>query len=175
MNILVINGSPRKNGNTTRMVDAFAKGATEKGHSVEIIGVAGKKLSGCVGCYHCIANNGQCAQKDDMDEIYTAYDKADMMVWASPIYWYDITAQLKIVIDRLFAKAMTGTKPAKMALLLDSQGKDPFTAAKRMYKDSCKALKAEDMGIVTIEGTKLNAKETDDGLFVSAYELGKSL
>lgn len=175
MNIAVLNGSPRKNGNTVRMINAFSKGAQEAGHTVNVIDIQGKNIAGCIGCYHCISHGGECAQKDDMQGIYEQLNGVDMLVWASPIYWYDITAQLKTVIDRLFATAMTGNKPSKMALLLDAQGKDPFTAAKRMYKESYEALKAENMGIVTISGTQLDARQTDEEKFAPAYQLGKSL
>ncbi len=175
MNIVILNGSPRKHGNTVRMIEAFCKGAQEAGHTTQVMETAGKNIAGCLGCYHCMAHGGECVQNDDMEQIYVALKGADMMVWASPIYWYDITAQLKIVIDRLFAPSMIGRKPKKMALLLDAQGKDPFTAAKQMYKESYEALKAENMGIVTINGTKLNSAETEDEKFAPAYQLGRSL
>lgn len=101
MNVLVLQGSPRKKGNTAILTDEFIRGASEAGHQVEKIDVAGMNIHGCLGCDGCQRNGGTCVQKDEMP-----YDKilaADVVVLASPIYYYTWTAQLKTVIDRTYA------------------------------------------------------------------------
>ena len=103
MNIVVLSGSPRKGANTDTMVDAFAGAAREDGHTVEVVRVAGKKIAGCLGCRYCFEHEGTCVQKDDMVGVIESIKNADMVVFASPIYWFDITAQEKAVIDRLYA------------------------------------------------------------------------
>lgn len=103
MNIVVLSGSPRKDANTDTMVEAFAETAREAGHTVEVVRVAGKKIAGCLGCQYCFAHEGACVQKDDMAGVVEALKGADMVVFASPIYWFDITAQEKAAIDRLYA------------------------------------------------------------------------
>ena len=104
MNIVVLSGSPRKGANTDTMVDTFAETAREGGHTVEVVRVAGKKIAGCLGCQYCFGHEGACVQKDDMAGVIESLKNADMVVFASPIYWFDITAQEKAVIDRLSEK-----------------------------------------------------------------------
>ena len=99
MNILILFGSPRKGGNTELLAEAFAKGASAQ-HHVEIVSVRDYKVNPCLGCNACFKANGICAQKDDMTIIYEKMSQADMLVIASPVYFYSISAQLKAIIDR---------------------------------------------------------------------------
>ena len=145
MNIVVLSGSPRKGANTDTMVDAFAETAREGGHTVEVIRVAGKKIDGCLGCQYCFAHEGACVQKDDMADVLE-------VVFASPIYWFDITAQEKAAIDRLYAFGATGFPFTKTALLLDSHSEGVYDAPIAMYKAACAYCKWDDQGIVTISG-----------------------
>ena len=115
MNIVVLSGSPRKGANTDTMVEAFAETAREVGHTVEVVRVASKKIAGCLGCQYCFAHEGTCVQKDDMADVIESLKGADMVVFASPIYWFDITAQEKAAIDRLYAFGATGFPFTKTA------------------------------------------------------------
>ena len=104
--IIVLNGSPRKNGNTSALVKAFREGAESAGHSVTEFWLEGMKINGCRGC--CAGGNNPespCVQKDDMEQIYPAYKEADVVVLASPLYYWTISGQLKCAFDRLFAVA----------------------------------------------------------------------
>ena len=103
MKIVVLNGSPRKGGNTEIMTQAFAEAARKNQNEVSILDVAPMNIRGCLGCKYCWAHKGECVQKDDMGKVFEALVDADMVVFASPIYWFDITAQMKTVIDRLYA------------------------------------------------------------------------
>ena len=150
MNIVVLSGSPRKGANTDTMVEAFAETAREGGHTVEVIRVASKKIAGCLGCQYCFAHEGVCVQKDDMANVIESLKDTDMVVFASPIYWFDITAQEKTAIDRLYAFGATGFPFTKTALLLDSHSEGVYDAAIAMYKSTCAYCKWEDQGIVTI-------------------------
>lgn len=152
MNIVVLSGSPRKGANTDTMVEAFAETAREAGHTVEVIRVAGKKIAGCLGCQYCFTHEGTCVQKDDMTDVIESLKDADMVVFASPIYWFDITAQEKAAIDRLYAFGATGFPFTKTALLLDSHSEGVYDAAIAMYKSTCAYCKWKDQGIVTISG-----------------------
>ena len=100
MNIVVLSGSPRKGANTDTMVEAFAETAREAGHTVEVIRVAGKKIAGCLGCQYCFAHEGACVQKDDMAEILDKMVAADVIVLATPVYFYTMDGQMKTLIDR---------------------------------------------------------------------------
>ena len=101
--VLILEGSPRRNGNSSILSEEFARGAAETGCSVEKVRIAGKKIAGCLGCNACYRNGGACVQKDDMAEIREKMLAADIIVLASPIYFYSMTAQLKAVIDRTYA------------------------------------------------------------------------
>lgn len=102
MNILVLNGSPHPNGNTKRMIDAFCEGAVSSGNKTDVIDVCHKNIKGCIACEYCHSKgNGECIQKDDMQEIYKLLKNAEMLVIASPIYYHGISRQLKCVIRKL--------------------------------------------------------------------------
>ena len=101
--VLILEGSPRLKGNSCILSDEFARGAEDAGYSVEKIAVTRKKVAGCLGCNACYRNGGVCVQKDDMLEIRERMLEADVIVLASPIYFYSMTAQLKAVIDRTYA------------------------------------------------------------------------
>ena len=104
MNILVLNGSPRKEGNTAAMVEAFAAGAREAGHQVDIVPVCQKKIAGCLACEYChTKGNGKCVQQDDMQQVYPLLEQAQMIVLASPVYYHSFTGQLQCAINRIYA------------------------------------------------------------------------
>ncbi len=109
MKILAFNGSPRaKKGATERILQPFLEGAKEAGAEVETIYVAKKKINYCTGCFNCwLVHPGKCIHKDDMLEILRKIGKADMIVYASPIYVDGITAQMKTMMDR----CISGSQP----------------------------------------------------------------
>ena len=101
--VLILEGSPRRNGNSAILSEEFARGAEEARCSVESVQIARKKISGCLGCNACYCNGGACIQKDAMTELREKMLAADVIVLASPIYFYSMTAQMKAVIDRTYA------------------------------------------------------------------------
>lgn len=110
MKITVITGSPRKNGNTFAMVDAFIKAAESKGHEVVRFDAAMMKIGGCHACMTCFKTGKACSFDDDFNIIAPHILEADAVVFAMPVYWYSIPAQIKGVIDRLFS-FMVAEKP----------------------------------------------------------------
>ncbi|MEJ5366462.1 MAG: flavodoxin family protein [Desulfosoma sp.] len=108
MRIVGIYGSPRPNGNTDKMLDAFLDGAREAGARVDTVYVRKLNLQGCIGCGGC-DETGQCVVEDDMHGVYPLLESADGIVLASPVYFYNVTGQVKLLIDRcqaLFMKKM---------------------------------------------------------------------
>lgn len=97
--VLVLSGSPRKNGNSDMLCDAFIKGAENSGHFAEKILIQNKKISPCLACYGC-RNTHLCVQKDDMRDILEKMVQADVIVLATPVYFYSLSGQLKTLIDR---------------------------------------------------------------------------
>src|SRR5574344_2312856 len=98
--VLILSSSPRKGGNSDTLCDQFAKGATEAGNQVEKIFLKDKKIGYCRGCQVCYENHTSCVQKDDMQEILDKMLNSDVIVLATPVYFYTMSAQLKTVIDR---------------------------------------------------------------------------
>ena len=151
MKITVLNGSPRKQ-NTTAMSEAFAEGARAAGHEVEVLQVGKMKIGGCLACEYCHGKGeGKCIQKDDMEKVMPAYKDCDMIVFASPIYYFDMTAQLSAAIQRVYAIGKP-TKATKAALLLSSASPNPFEGAIATYKSMIGYMGLEDAGIITAAG-----------------------
>ena len=100
--IVILSGSPRKNGNTNLLCRQFQKGAEEAGHSVRFIPLAEKRIGFCRACDVCMRNGGACIQKDDMENILCAFQQADVVVLATPVYFYGVSAQMKTFIDRTY-------------------------------------------------------------------------
>ena len=170
MKILVLNGSPTPNGNTIALVNAFKEGAESKGHEVNVINVAHKNIKGCMACNFCKRNNGQCVQKDDMQEIYPLIQDADMIVFASPIYYFIMSGQLESVIHRFYA--INAPEKAKYsALLLSSYSPNVYTGAIAQYKDMIAYMGMSDKGIVTAD----NSTNKTPAKLAEARALGESL
>ncbi len=172
MNILVLNGSPRVNGNTAALVDAFAQGAAEAGHKVTVVEVCKKKIAGCLACEYChTKGNGKCIQQDDMQEIYPVLEEAEMIVLASPVYYHSFTGQLQCAINRIYA--LDKPKNLKKAALILSSGSDHvYCGAIYEYQNSfLNYLKLEDMGIYSAYGKQNKTEEKLNEL----REFGKSL
>lgn len=177
MKILVMNGSPRKNGNTARLVQAFEKGAEEAGHSVKIENVALKKIGGCKACEYCHdKENAICIQKDDMQDIYPAITEADMLVLASPIYYYTMTGQLISALNRTYALGRLA-HIKKAALILSSGAPEMYESAIAQYRGVINWWGAVDAGIFTVPGIARShsLENTGEEWLERLYEFGKGL
>ena len=102
--VLIVSGSPRKGGNSDLLCDEFMRGASDAGNQVEKVFLRSKKVAPCNACYYCRQSGGECAIRDDMGEILDKMQAADVIVMASPVYFYSIDAQMKAVIDRSVAR-----------------------------------------------------------------------
>jgi len=176
MNILILSGSPRKGGNTELLAEAFAKGASAH-HHVEIVSVRDYKVNSCLGCNACFMTNGICAQKDDMSLIYEKMNQTDMLVIASPVYFYGISAQLKTVIDRFHNPIRDTFHVKKMALLLVGAATLPelFDAILTEYNLCLNFFNIEDAGKVLVRGVKEKGDINNTDALNEAYTLGFSI
>ena len=183
MNILILSGSPRKGGNTELLAEAFAKGAAAH-HHVEIVSVRDYKVNPCLGCNACFKTDGICSQKDDMSFIYEKMmvstnhlSQADMLVIASPVYFYGISAQLKAIIDRFHNPIRDSFNIQKMALLLVGAASLPelFDAILTEYNLCLKFFDIEDAGKVLVRGAKDKGDIKNTDTLNEAYKLGLSI
>ena len=106
--IVVITGSPRKNGNSFAMTDAFIQAAEAKGHSVTRFDAAAMHVGGCHACETCYKTGKACSFDDDFNTIAPAILEADVVVFTMPVYWYSIPSQIKAIIDKLYSFCVAG-------------------------------------------------------------------
>lgn len=109
-NILVLIGSARVGGNTHLLADAFIKGATKAGHEVVRYEVGRKNIKGCIGCDTCYSKGTPCTFDDDFNDIAPKIEKADVIVFATPLYWFNFPSKLKGVIDKMYSFIIGGKK-----------------------------------------------------------------
>lgn len=175
--IVVLAGSMRKGGNTDLLAQAFAEGAG-KNNIVEIVSVADYKVNPCIGCNSCFTREGhQCFQEDDMEEIYNKLKVADMIVIASPVYFYGISAELKAIVDRLHTPMRNEFQVKKLALLLVGAATLPelFDAIKLQYQLVLNFFHLEDAGMVLVRGVKDMGDIKGRKELEEAYNLGASI
>ena len=174
--VLILSSSPRKKGNSNALCDRFMEGAIEAKHQVEKVVLAEKKINYCTGCYAC-RGNGRCAQKDDMAQVLDSMMAADVIVMATPVYFYTMCAQMKTAIDRTVAKY---TKITDKQFYFIVTAADSNKAALERTIDGFRAFTSclpgsKEKGIVYGTG----AWETGDILksraMQQAYEMGKAV
>lgn len=177
--IMILNGSPRKRGNTSALIDAFSKGAIEAGNSVSSFLLNDMNIHGCKGCFGGGKDaQSPCVQKDDMDNIYPHYIAADIVVLASPLYYWTISGQLKSAFDRLFAVAECNkdyANPRKDAVLLMAAEGDGFEESIYWYERLIEHIEWTDLGQILVSGVMNQGDITGHPKLEQAYQLGLSI
>ena len=178
-NIVIIAGSPRKNSNSGLLAKAFMEGAKEAGHNVFLFETANKKLSPCIACETCFSKGQACSISDDFNGITPALEKAEVIVFCTPLYWFTFSSQIKMVIDRLYSYS-TGKKELniKKAVLMVSAGTDDikdFDGIIKSFELILKYSKWENAGILAVPNVNDagDVKKTD-GL-IKAKEMGLNI
>jgi len=177
MNILILSGSPRKGGNTDLLIEAFAKGASQK-HKVEVVSVHDYKVNPCMGCNVCSKKEtNACVQKDDMHVIYEKMAMTDMLVIASPVYFYGLSAQLKAIIDRFHNPIRDSFHIKKMALLLVGAATLPelFDSILSQYQLCLNFFKLKDAGHVLVRRVKDKGDIKSSDALYEAFNLGSNV
>lgn len=177
MKIVVLEGSPNPNGSTHILADCFRQGAEGVGHTVEMIDVAHVDIHPCTGCIHC-GYEGPCVQKDGVEEIRQKILNADMLVFATPLYYYGMSAQLKTLIDRFCAfNSSIQRRHMKSALLSVAWNSDSWTfeALETHYQTLVRYLHLQDMGMVLGYGCGTPPMTEHSEFPQQAYNLGNRL
>ncbi len=175
--IVILVGSVRRNGNTAMLAQKFAEGAALN-NEVEIISVADHRINPCIGCNSCYTReDNKCFQDDGMDQIYDRLSKADVLVIASPVYFYGISAQLKCIIDRLHTPLRYTFNIRRLALLLVAANREEglFDPIISQYRSTMGFFGLSDAGIVTVDGVKDPGDIAGRPELDAAYELGRSI
>ena len=181
--VLVLLGSPRKMGNSAILAAQIAKGAKAAGAKVETIFLHGLKIAPCNACYACQKEKSKgCAIKDAMQDLYPKLLAADAWVIASPVYWFTMSAQTKLFMDRCFALLAYGQDVfagKRIAIAMSYGDADPFVSgcvnALRTFQDAFHYTGAKIVGMVY--GSAFGAGEirANESLMKAAGELGKKL
>ena len=171
MKILILQGSPRANGNTAWMAEEYKKAAEAAGHEVTLVNVSKKKIAGCLACEYCHnKGNGACIQKDDMQELYPLMNEAEVLVLAAPIYYFTLCAQIQAPIQRMYCV----NKPAKvkkMALLMSSYSPNVYDGATAEFRDICNYWQVENTGFVSAKNDEQKTEETRQKVIALANAL----
>lgn len=176
--IVVITGSPRRNGNSFAMTDAFIQAAEANGHEVTRFDAAMKSVGGCRACETCFKSGKACSFDDDFNTIAPAILEAGAVVFTMPVYWYSIPAQLKGVIDKLFSFVVGGKdisgKECAMIVCCEEEDLSVMDGVRVPLERSATLMKWKMVGEVLIPGV-LNAGDIDktDGCKQAAALAGK--
>lgn len=181
MKIAVVCASPRVKSNSEILADAFIKGATEAGHQVQKFELKKYQLTPCLACEYCRNHDHQCFQKDDADTIIQSIIDSDAFVFATPVYFYSLPAQLKMLIDRFFAREyeIREAKKRKQAYLILTAGTNDQSqtiGTVESFRGFIKVLRTVDEGGI-IYGLNLLSKgqAKDSPFYQETYEMAKAL
>ena len=155
-NIVVITGSPRKNGNSFAMTDSFIAAAQAEGHTVTRFDAAMLNVGGCRACETCFKTGKACSFDDDFNKIVPAVESADTVVFSMPVYWYTMPAQIKAVIDKMYSLCV-GNRPVagKECALIACCEEDDMTVLDGVripYERTAALLRWKSVGEVLISG-----------------------
>jgi len=174
--VLVLSASPRKGGNSDLLCDQFMLGAKEAGHQAEKIFLRDKKIDHCIGCGACQGNGGKCVQKDDMAEILDKMILADVIVMATPVYFYTMNGQMKTLIDRTYAR-YTGISDKDMYFIMTAavSRKELLERTLEGFRGFTSCLSgAREKGVIYGTGAWNKGDIKGSPAMTRAYEMGKN-
>ena len=179
--VLVLKSSPRQNGNSNTLAEQVAAGAKEAGAEVESLMLHEMDIRPCDACDVC-QETGVCIVKDDMQKVYPLLEKADAIVIASPVYWFTISAQAKLCIDRWYAlqgSEGSALRGKRIGIVLTYGDDDLYTSgginAIHTYESMFRYIGAEIVGMVYGTANDIGDVEKQPELMTRAYKLGKTL
>ena len=174
-NVLIISASPRKGGNSDLLCDRFMEGAKESGHKVEKVVLKEKKIGYCTGCGYCFDAH-RCSQKDDMTEILDQMLAADVIVLATPVYFYSVCGQMKTLIDRTTPKYGEMRNKEFYFIMTAADGnRDNLKRTMETFRgftEDC-LEGAKEAGILYGTGAWNIGEIRDTPAYAEAYEMGK--
>ncbi len=177
--VLVISGTPRNGGNSERLCEEFAKGAKEAGNEVELISLRGKEIGFCNACDYCMNHDRVCCVKDDVGEILEKMVAADVLVMASPVYYFAVDAQIKALIDRTYCIwDQPGLMNKEFYYLMTSWREYEWAmdCTLECFRGFAKCLKgSKEMGYICAKGFWDKGEIEGSKFLEQAYEMGKSV
>ena len=180
--VLVLLGSPRKKGNSARLAQKVIEGLEEAGSGVESFYLHGMDIKPCTACDACRENSSKdCIIEDNMQGMYPKLREADARVFSGPVYWFTVSAQTKLFMDRCYALGGpqgTALKGKRIGIVLTYADPDPFMSgavnALRTFQDAFRYVGATIAGMVYGSATEAGEIESNQELMSQAYRLGKN-
>lgn len=180
--ILVVMASPRKQSNSSILAQQVGAGAEASGASVEYVSLHNLDIRPCNGCAAC-RNGPRCVIEDDMQSLYPRLQACDVLVIASPVYWFTMAAQMKAFVDRWYAfggdQAYAALAGKRIGIVLTYGDPDPFSSgavnALRTFQDSFRYVGATIVGMVYGSADEEGEVRNDQALMEKATQLGKQL
>lgn len=178
--VVIISSSPRRNGNSAMLCHQFEKGAIEAGNEVEFIHLYDYKIEPCLACDYCHSHQNECIIKDDADKVIQKMIEADIWVLSSPVYFYSVTAQMKLLIDRFFAREfeIRDSQKRKEVYYVVTSGApsiDQLTGTIESLRGFVKVMrKVDEKGIINGAGAFILGDAKTHEAYQTAYEMGKN-
>ena len=177
--ILAITGSPRKNGNSDTLAEAFLDGAKSAGHSASRFDAGRKKILPCRACQKCYANGAPCVFGDDFNELAPMIESADAVVFATPLYFYSFSAQIKAAIDKMYSfyvgeRNVSKKKAALLACGETDIGED-FDGIVKSFRTMADFMEWEVAGVIAATGVEKKGDISGNAALQKAYELGAGI
>jgi multimeric flavodoxin WrbA len=174
--ILVLTGSPRKNGNSDLMAEAFVKGAKAAGHEVQSFSAGRSEIKGCTACNAC-ATQKSCIHRDDFDKLAPMMLWADALVLATPMYWYSFPTQIKAALDKMYSFLAGGIsikiKETMLLCCAETEDSSEFAGILSSYEIIAKYLNWEDKGHLLVPNVNLVGDIRKTNALAKAEEMGK--
>ena len=175
--IVIVTSSPRKDGNSETLAKKFAEGAVSSGNEVKLIKVRELELKFCTGCLFCQTHN-KCVLNDGMNALYSTFENADVLVFATPVYYYSVSGQLKTFLDRLNPLYPRKNKFQEVYLLATAADDDE-TAMNGSVSDIQGWIDCFDgvelKGVLRGVGLSGKGDVQNTDFTVQAYEMGKNV
>ena len=175
--IVIVSSSPRVDGNSETLAKNFMKGAVESGNQVEYISINDIDLKFCKGCFYCQNHDG-CVLKDGMNALYSKFEQADVLVFATPVYYYSVSGQLKTFLDRLNPLYPRDNKFKEVYLLCASHDSNP-NAMDGCVSDVNGWISCFDgvtfKGVLRAVGIEKYGEVLKTDFPLKAYEMGKGI
>lgn len=181
MKVCVILSSPRRKGNSALLGEQFAKGAKEAGHEIEMIYLSSYDIQPCLACEYCRHHDHQCIRKDDADQVISKMIEADIWVLATPCYFYSVSAQMKLLMDRFFAREyeIREAKKRKQVYYIvtsGASGMENMQGVMESLRGFVKVLRTiDEAGVIDGTGAFQLGDAKSHPAFQKAYEMGKSI
>lgn len=178
-NILILTGSPRPNGNSFILADAFAKGAEAAGHTVRRFDTAPAEIDGCRACNQCFKHGNACVFDDDFNILAPRLEEADVLVLATPLYWFSFPSQLKAALDKLYSllvgKRSLNIRECVLLATAETEDTEDFAGIVRSYELIADYLHWKDRGKILVPNVNLPGDIKGNAALEEAEKLGRSI